>query len=426
MTTTAAPSLERATAAPPVLHLALGNLRAFVTLLVLLHHAVLAYHPFAPPAGPSLTMMPFWRAFPVVDADRWSGATWIAGVNDTFFMALMFLLAGLFVWPSLQRKGAAAYARDRVLRLGLPLVVALLLLSPLSYIPSYLQTGAAWSWSGFWSQWSALDSWPSGPAWFLSLLLVFDLVALLAFSAIRPARKDGNAAGDSSSRGFFAAALRSPALLAAALAVLAAAAYLPMALRFGTMQWTSWGPLTFQTSRVLLYAAFFFFGLGLGAAGLSRTALTAGSALARRFYLWGPLGALSFWGSYAATMRVFATGGVDASANQLAALAYAAAAVGLSFAFLALFLRFASPRPDEERAVHPGSPLTASFATSLRRNAYGMFLLHYPLVSWLQLALVDVRTSGALKTLLVFAGTVAASWLLTIALRRLRALDRIL
>jgi Acyltransferase family len=421
--TTAVPPLERAAAAPPVLHPALGNLRAFVTLLVLLHHALLAYHPYAPPAGPSLTMMPFWRAFPVVDPARWSGATWIVGVNDTFFMALMFLLAGLFAWPSLARKGAATYARDRFLRIGLPLVVALLLLSPLAYIPSYLQTGAAWSWSGFWAQWSALDSWPSGPAWFLSLLLVFDALTLLAFAALRSVAS-APAAPPPTARGRFAKLLRSPLVLFAVLATLAALAYLPMAMRFGTMQWTSWGPLTFQTSRVLLYAVFFFFGVGLGAAGLARTAFTADSALARRFYLWIAVGGLAFYASLKATLHVFATGGADPSAHRLAALAYAAGAVGLSFAALALFLRFTSPapRPDTLDVAPGGSPLAAS----LRRNAYGMFLLHYPIVSWLQLSLTEVSTSGLVKASTVFTGTVAASWLLTIALRRIRPLDRVL
>ncbi len=432
MTTPAVPSLERTAAPPPVLHPALGNLRAFVTLLVLLHHALLAYHPYAPPVGPSLTMMPFWRAFPVVDSARWSGATWIVGVNDTFFMALMFLLAGLFAWPSLSRKGAAFYARDRALRLGLPLAVALLLLSPLSYIPSYLQTGAAWSWSGFWAQWNALDGWPSGPAWFLSLLLVFDAVLLIVFAAVRACTSadsltpsaDPSASPSAPSRSWRSALLRSPALLAAALVTLAFAAYVPMAMRSGTMQWTSWGPLTFQTSRVFLYAAFFFFGVGLGAAGLARTAFVPGSALARCFFVWVLVGGLAFYGSVKATLHVFATGGADPSAHRLAALAYAAGAVGLSFAFLALFLRFASPAPRRHTldAAQPGSPLAAS----LRRNAYGMFLLHYPIVSWLQLSLTEVSTSGLVKASAVVAGTVASSWLLTIALRRIGPLDRVL
>ena len=40
-------------------NLAVGYLRAFITLLVLAHHAVLAYHPFAPPPPATLVAQPF-------------------------------------------------------------------------------------------------------------------------------------------------------------------------------------------------------------------------------------------------------------------------------------------------------------------------------------------------------------------------------
>ena len=424
--------LERAIAAPSPApqHLALGSLRAFLTLLVLLHHALLAYHPFAPPVGPNLAAMPFWRAFPVVDAERWSGATWIVGWNDSFFMALMFLLAGLFVWPSLARKGALAYARDRALRIGLPFAVALLLLAPLAYVPSYLQTGAAWSFAGFWQQWSALGEWPSGPAWFLSLLLAFDLVALLLCSAVASRRGPAAVAAPKAGSWYRLAFFRSPLLLGAALLTVAVAAYVPMALHYGTMRWSNFGPLTFQTSRVLLYAAFFAAGLAIGATGLSRSALgtggagSAGSALARHCWLWMVLAAAAaFYASTLATIEMFTTGGTSALWNQLSALTYAAACATISMALLALFLRFASPRATgSTTSAKPSSRLAAS----LRRNAYGMFLLHYPVVSWLQYAMLDARCSGVAKAAAVFTATVAITWLATVALRRLRPLDRIL
>jgi hypothetical protein len=55
-------------------NLPIGYLRAFITVLVLGHHAVLAYHPFAPPVPASLVTQPrWWQAFPVVDSQRWSG-----------------------------------------------------------------------------------------------------------------------------------------------------------------------------------------------------------------------------------------------------------------------------------------------------------------------------------------------------------------
>src|SRR6516225_10218225 len=75
---------------------AISYLRAFVTLLVLGHHAALAYHPFGPPAPPSslLAQPRWWPAFPILDSQRWTGFAAFVGFNDIFFMALMFFLSG--------------------------------------------------------------------------------------------------------------------------------------------------------------------------------------------------------------------------------------------------------------------------------------------------------------------------------------------
>jgi hypothetical protein len=49
----------------------IGNLRTFVVLMVVAHHAMLAYHPYAPPPQRSLLLEPrAWLAFPVLDRDR--------------------------------------------------------------------------------------------------------------------------------------------------------------------------------------------------------------------------------------------------------------------------------------------------------------------------------------------------------------------
>ena len=156
----------------------IGYLRAFVTVLVVLHHALLAYHPFAPPPGASLVVEPrVWPAFPVVDPDRSMGSTLMVGFNETFFMSLMFLLSGLFVWHSVQRKGPLSFLRGRALRLGVPFAVASLLLAPLAYCPAYLQTTARATSGSFWAQWTSLGVWFSGPVWFVWVLLAFDCLA---------------------------------------------------------------------------------------------------------------------------------------------------------------------------------------------------------------------------------------------------------
>jgi hypothetical protein len=165
-------------------NLAIGYLRAVIIVLVLAHHSVLAYHPYAPAPATSLVAQPrLWQAFPVVDSQRWSAFSMFVGFNDIFFMSLMFLLSGLFVWKSLQRKGSGVFLRDRILRLGLPFVVAAGLIAPLAYYPAYLQTGARGSFAGFWQQWRSLGNWPAGPAWFIWVLLAFDCVAAVLFLA---------------------------------------------------------------------------------------------------------------------------------------------------------------------------------------------------------------------------------------------------
>src|SRR5205807_5578670 len=101
--------------------LALDNLRAFVILLVLSFHSVLAYLQFLPAEPFAFDRPPYlWRAFPIVDSHRWIGFDLFCAWQDVFLMSLFFFLSGLFVWPSLGRKGAAAFICSRILRLGLP------------------------------------------------------------------------------------------------------------------------------------------------------------------------------------------------------------------------------------------------------------------------------------------------------------------
>ena len=99
-------------------NVSLGYLRTFLTLLVVAHHAVLAYHPYAPPPPKSLGESMIWGAFPVVDSARWPGIELFVGFNDTFFMSLMFLISGVFAWASLERKGSARFFGERVRKLG--------------------------------------------------------------------------------------------------------------------------------------------------------------------------------------------------------------------------------------------------------------------------------------------------------------------
>ena len=258
---------------------ALDHLRGFVIALVVLHHAVLAYCRYAH----FNRQVYLLSTAPVVDSERWPGFDLLVLLNDSFFMPLMFLLAGLFVWPSLGRKGAAGYLRDRMLRLGLPFVVAVTTIVPLAYLPSFRLAGDE---SGFATVWAGMvlsGPWPCGPAWFVGMLLIFDVVAVAIFSVSRLRNETVIWHG-----------LTGPVQCFGMLVAVSAAAYLPPLVACGPARWIAFGPLAVQASRVLLYGTYFVAGAILGRGGLRDGIIAPDGALRRGWARWAvTAGALS-------------------------------------------------------------------------------------------------------------------------------------
>src|ERR1700751_3418557 len=105
---------EQAVAAPTRM-IAFDRARTFITLLVLLHHSVVNYTHFG--NG---------------DKARWLGFDLIVLFNDSFFMACMFLISGLFVHQSLSNRGVSNYVGNRTWRLAIPYVLSIFVLMPVA------------------------------------------------------------------------------------------------------------------------------------------------------------------------------------------------------------------------------------------------------------------------------------------------------
>ena len=75
------------------------------------------------------------------------------------------------------------------------------------------------------------------------------------------------------------------------------------------------------------------------------------------------------------------------------------------FTILAYFLRF---KQSGWSVLDPMQP-----------DAYGIFLVHYPIVLWLQYWLFDFDLPAIVKAAVVLALTVALSWGVTGALRKI-------
>ena len=371
-------------------------LRAFITALVVLHHAVLAYHPFAPAPATSFLAEPrLWQVFPVSDSAKTGAAMFVTGFNDVFFMALMFLLSGLFVWHSLTRKGAADFLRDRSLRLGVPFVLSVLVLAPAAYFPSYLLTTASPSLADFADKWRQLGMLPAGPAWFLWVLFAFDAIAAAVF-AVWPR-------ADERLRSLATALSLRPIRFLALLIGVSALGYFPLAFSFGPMQWTTLGPFAFQTSRFLHYLTYFVVGIGVGAAGLDQGLFDRAGRLARRWWLWANAAPLVYMVAVVAFLVSLSPKAPALPWTLINATSFVVSCAVTSMAMIGTFVRFARP---------------SRIFDHLANHAYGIYVVHYVVVSWVQYALLPVAWPGLIKAAVAFGGSLALSWAIATVLSR--------
>lgn len=377
--------------------IALGNLRAVVILIVLAFHSMLAYVSWIPATTADFNSPPYnWRAFPIVDNERFFGFDLFCAWQDVYLMALMFFLSGLFVWPSLMRKKEWGYLRDRLLRLGLPYVFGIAILIPAAVYPAYRVTAVDPSLAGYWQHLIELPFWPTGPLWFIGQLLLLNIIAvavnLIAPDALKALGRWSATAGSH------------PTRYGAVLLGVSAVAYVPLAIAFTPWAWADTGLFAVQYCRPLLYAVYFFAGIGLGAQGLDRGLMAADGLLAR---YWGrglaaALISLFVWmGLTALTMNGEASLGVQVADDLSFVVACAA---GCCF-IIGVCLRFATSR--------------SRLLDSLSGNAYGLYLVHYDFVVWLQFALFGTALLAVIKATIVFAVTLLASWLTVLAVQRI-------
>jgi len=134
----------------------IDNLRIVLTILVVVHHQAVFYATNAP----LILFLMF---------------------NQAYFMGLFFFLSGLFTPSSYDRKGLWGFLKDRLMRLGIPILIYVLFLSPIAKICMSLfqqtntigQILSSFSWSQYFGMLGI------GQLWFLVMLLFFDVCYLL-------------------------------------------------------------------------------------------------------------------------------------------------------------------------------------------------------------------------------------------------------
>jgi fucose 4-O-acetylase-like acetyltransferase len=143
----------------------IDRLRSLMTVLVLMTHTAITYGAVGG-----------WFYY---EGQRSAGLSGIllslfSLTNQAYYMGFFFLLAGYFAPASLERKGYTRFIGDRLLRLGVPLLVFVITLGPVTTGMVAVAEG-----KGFWT--TIEDIWRrkefiNGPLWFVEALLIFNLV----------------------------------------------------------------------------------------------------------------------------------------------------------------------------------------------------------------------------------------------------------
>ncbi|ANZ41487.1 hypothetical protein BBK82_41565 [Lentzea guizhouensis] len=371
---TAQPDVLRTTRPARVFHL--DNLRIFLTFLVVAHHSAA---PFS-----NLDVWPNWQQ-PASAAAALPLDLLLLG-NQTFFMGFFFLLSGCFAPGAADRRGPRSFAVERLRRLGIPLLAFIVLLRPLFVLPAYFDLPAATrpSFVVFYA-----TEWAVGPAWFLEVLLVFSL----AYAVWRHLRGTGEP-------------VRSRPLrrrdLVAFTFVLAVATYV----------WRIFVPLgTYEPVLGLPSPAYLPQYALLFAAGIVAYRRRWLQALPRRSGWFGVLlVVVSFvplaLGGYRGLVGADELAGYDLPHLALSGWE-SMFAVGVVLVLLRVFERFFAG--------------TSRFSRYLADNAFAVYLVHAPVIVGIVAVLQPFDAAPVSKFLLTLVFAAVASWGISGALRRVRA-----
>ncbi|KAJ7497077.1 acyltransferase 3 [Mycena latifolia] len=152
----------------------LDNLRCALIALVIFHHAAL---PFG-----GIGSWPYYSPYHAPESSMILSV--FVAVNQSYFMGMMFFLSGHFSAMAAKNKSWKAFCLDKLKRLGIPVVVSTVLLHPVALILVLWHQHASIlpALVGYWTSLNGVR----GVAWFIAVLLFFDLVYITVRTCLPP------------------------------------------------------------------------------------------------------------------------------------------------------------------------------------------------------------------------------------------------
>lgn len=379
-------------------------LRSFIILTVVVHHATLAYTTFAN-FNKDVYIL---STHPMVDAQRWIGFDILVYFNDIFFMSLMFLISGFFVISALKRKGTRVFFNDRFRRLFVPFISGVTVIALLAYYPSYIHSHENTSIINYVVDFLTIEFWPPGPAWFLWVLFIFNLIFIWIYPGINTFLER---IGET-----LPGLINRPVVLIIYWFLITWILYVPMRLLFGPEGWASMGPFDFQTSRFLLYFGYFILGTIVGTIPFDKGILSEKSSFMRHWTLFIFLAIFAFilllWIDAPLKQLVQAGTISSISSNLIYCSVFVASCVFSCAACL-----------TTAKAVFKQKTLFWDVITS---NSFTTYLIHYIFIIWGQYLLLSFDLPVLIKFLIVALLSAIISILISYSLHKSRVISKYL
>jgi peptidoglycan/LPS O-acetylase OafA/YrhL len=318
------------------------NLKILLTVLVVLHHAA---QPYGPGGG-------WWIASDPYNILDYVVLGVFMAVNASFFMGLFFMISAYFVPASLERKGAAKFMKDRLVKLGVPILIFVVGVFP---VMGYLLNGE--------------PSIGLGHLWFLGMLLIFS-AAYAAYWLVKKSSSKVKRAFPGN-------------------AAIAAFAVVMALISFVVAIWSpenNWAPLSlFEPYHLTQYAMLFAAGIVAYREGWIDAIPKATAKLWSRVailmvVLLLVVGAVTYSSEFSGGLRLESLLGTTWEAFMC---------VSMCIALLSLF----------KNKFNSQGPL----AKALASNSFTVYLIHIPVIVFLQYLLIGVSIDSLAKFAIVGA-----------------------
>jgi len=368
------------------------NIRVFLTVLVILHHLMIIY------AGSGS-----WGLYTEGRQDTVTAVlgTWFCAVNQAYFMGFFLLIAAYFVPGSYDRKGARPFFKDRLIRLGIPLIIYSWIISPLTYsVVSYATRGQPLPWKYF-IPGAGGTLIGNGPLWFVEVLLIFTLVYVAWRRFFQPNPPMPPVKTDSRFPSAKAIVLFAVLLAAVAFAI---RLWLPVGWEFGL--------LNLQFPFFAQYIALFIVGL---IAYRRNWLANLPDATGKRWLIAGIVLIMSF-----VPMAVVG-GAMESNEPFLGGLHWQAAALALWESMMCVSMCIGLTYFFRRHGNQQGR-----LAKFLSPNAYTAYLIHAPIITFTALALRNVDVYPLLKFGLAALIALPLCFVLSNLIRKLPYTDRVL